>query len=111
MLQFGAECFGFLFVDEVVTVDSPTRHGVNDTVDDLLQTGLSLGRAERAAKVLLRENVGGVERPRRGDFDVELLEGDRTITKVANARVSSIPHDLVVRVTIFGREEASDSYP
>ena len=91
VLQFGAEGLGLFLVDEVVALDAPGGDGVDDAVDDLLQRGLALGRAERAAEVLLGEDVGRVERPARGHLDVELLEGDRAVAKVRDARVATVP--------------------
>ncbi len=109
MLQLGAKGLRLFVVDEVVAVDAPRRHGVDDAVDDLLQRGLALGCAERAAEVLLGEDVGRVERPRRGHLNVELFEGHRTVSKVGDARFAKIPGHLVVGVTILGGEVPTNS--
>ena len=74
-----------------------------------LSERLALGRAERAAEVLLSEDVRGVERPGGGHLDVELLEGDRAVAEVRDARVAAIPDDLVVGVTVVGGEESTKS--
>ena len=87
-----------LVVDEVAVLDAPRGDRVDHAVDDLAQRRLALGRAEGAAEVLLGDDVGGVQRPRRRELDAELLEGDRAVLEVGDAGVAPLPGDLVVGV-------------
>ena len=109
MLEFGNEGLSFGLVGEVVTLDAPVGDGVDDAVHDLLQAGLALRRAEGAAEVLLGKDVGRVNRPRGRHFDAELLEGHGAVTEVRDPGVATVPDDLVVRVAVFGGEEAAKS--
>ena len=77
VLQLVAEGVGLGVVHEVAVRHAPGGDGVGDPVDHLAQRALPLGRAERSPEVLLGHDVGGVERPRDRELDVELLEGDR----------------------------------
>ncbi len=76
VLELGVEGVGLVVVDEVAALDAPLGDGVGDAVDDLAQRRLPLGRARGAPEVLLGDDVGGVQRPGRGELDTELLEGD-----------------------------------
>ena len=109
VLELCAEGLGLGLVGEVVTLDAPSGDGVGDTVDDLLEAPLALRRAEGAAEVLLGEDVRRVHRPVRRDLDPELLKGNRPVAEVSDARVATIPDDLVVRVAIRGGEEPADA--
>src|ERR1700677_1911678 len=101
MLQFGAKDLGLFFVHEVVALLTPFGDGVGNAVDDLLQRRLALGRIERAAEVLLGENVGRVERPGRRHFHVQLLERNGAVAEVRDSRIAAIPDHFVVRMTIL----------
>src|ERR1700683_4843211 len=109
MLQLGAEGLGLLVVDEVVALDAPLRHRVDDAVDHLLERGLALGRAKRAAEVLLGEDVRRVERPRRRHLYVELFEGDRAVSEVSDASLAKVPGHFVIGVAIFSGEVPTNS--
>ena len=95
-------------VGEVAALDAPRGDGVGDPVDHLAQRRLALGRAERAAEVLLGDDVGGVQRPVGGELDAELLEGDRAVLPVGDPRVAALPHDLVVGMHARRGEVAAD---
>ena len=97
-LQFVAERLGLVGVDEVAAFDTPSGDRVGDAIDDLTQGGLALGGAERAAEVLLSDDVRRVERPRCRNLDVALLEGNRPVFPVRDARVAALPNNGVVRV-------------
>ncbi len=107
VLQLVAEGLGLVLVGEVVALAAPLDDRVDDPVDHLAQRVLALGRAERAAEVLLGDDVGGVDRPGRGELDVELLERDRAVLPVGDPCVTALPHDLVVRVDTRRGEEPS----
>ena len=79
VLQLVGERRGLGVVAEVAAFEAPAGDRVDDAVDDLAQRGLTLGGAERAAEVLLGDDVGGVLRPVGGELDVGLLEGDRAV--------------------------------
>ena len=85
MLELVAEdlCLGVVL--EVAVLDAPGGDGVHHAVGDLLQRGLALGGTRGAAEVLLGEDVGGVEAPRDGNLDLELLEGDASVAVVGDA--------------------------
>ena len=51
MLEFGAEGLGLGLVYEVGVLDAPLGDGVDDAVNNLLEAGLTLGGAGRAAEV------------------------------------------------------------
>ena len=100
VLQLVAERLGLLVVDEVAVADAPVGDRVGDAVDDLAQRRLPLGRAERAAEVLLGDDVRGVQRPRRRELDVGLEEGVAAVLEVRDARVAPLPLDGVVGVDV-----------
>jgi hypothetical protein len=75
-MNFIAEVVGFGLIDEIATLDAPSRDGVGDSVDDLLERLFTLDGAWSATEVLLRHDVGGVQRPGDGELDSELFEGD-----------------------------------
>ena len=72
--------------------------GVDDAVDHLAQRPLALGRAERAAEVLLGDDVRGVQRPGGRELDPGLEEGVAAVLVVLDARVAPLPLDGVVRI-------------
>ena len=53
---------------------------------------------EGPPEVLLGEDVRGVQAPRGGHLDAELLEGHRPVAVVGDPRIASLPDDLVIRV-------------
>ena len=73
----------------------PGRDRVDDAIDELLDAGLALRRAEVAAEVLADDDVGGELRPEVGDLDVLLLE-DALAGLVGDAGGPVLPGDLVV---------------
>src|SRR3972149_6197943 len=89
---------------EVAARAAPAGDRVDDAADELPDAGLALGRAERPAEVLLRDDVRGVLRPGRGELDVALLEGVAALLVVRDDRIATLPLDLVVRVDALGRE-------
>ena len=100
VLELRAERRRLLVVDEVAVLHAPLADRVDDPVGDLAQRRLALLGAERAAEVLLGEDVRRVDAPGRGHLDAELLEGDRVVAVVGDARVAPLPHDLVVRMHV-----------
>ena len=96
-------------VDEVAPLVPPAGDRVGDPVDHLLQRRLPFRRAERAAEVLLGDDVGGVQRPAHGELDPGLLEGDRAVLPVRDAGIPALPHDLVVGVDARRREQAAQA--
>src|SRR5262249_14153427 len=74
--------------------------------DHLLDGALALGRAELAAEVLLRDDVGRVLRPALRELDVALLERDAVA--MADTGVAQLPLDCVERVLAGRREMAFD---
>ena len=72
--------------------------GEHDAVDELLERPLALVGADRAAEVLGRDDVRGVDRPRVGELDPALLEVDRAVTPVGHDDVATLPGHFVVRV-------------
>ncbi len=102
---------GLGVVAEVAALDAPPGDRVDDAVDDLAQRRLPLGRAERAAEVLLGDDVGGVLRPAGGNLDAELLEHHRPVSDVGDARVTPLPHDLVVGIDPLRREQPAEADP
>ena len=100
VLELVAERGGLVVVDEVAVADAPVGDRVDDPVDDLAQRPLALGRAERAAEVLLGDDVRGVQRPGRRELDVGLEEGVAAVFEVRDARVAALPLDRVVRIDV-----------
>lgn len=98
VLQLVVERIGLGLVGEVAAFDAPGGDGVGHAIDDLLERPLALGKAQRAAEVLLRHDVGGIERPVGGELDAQLLERNRAVLPVGDPRVATLPLDLVVRV-------------
>ncbi len=109
VLQFVGEGGGLILVGEVAALTTPQRDRVDDTVDDLTDRGLALGGSEGAAEVLLGDDVGGVHRPRDGELDIELLEGDRAVLPVGDASVATLPDHLVVGVNPRRTEQPLDA--
>ncbi len=70
---------------------------------------LALGRAWRAAEVLLGDDVGGVQRPAHWELDAQLLECDAAVFPVVDTCVALLPRHLVVWVYLWSRELASDA--
>ena len=106
-----AEGLGLRVVDEVAVLHSPGRDRVDHPVDHLLQRPLALRGAERSPEVLLRQDVGGVDAPRLGNLDAELLEGHGPIAEVGDSGVTPLPRDLVVGIVAFGGEVPVDADP
>ena len=78
---------------EVAELAAPVGDRAGDAADHLLDGVLTLGRAERAAEVLLGDDVGRVLRPGHRELEVALLEGGRG--GVADEGVALLPGDLV----------------
>ncbi len=97
MGQLGLEGLQVVVRREVVLCLGPGRDRVDDAVDELLDAGLALGRAEVAAEVLADDDVGGQLAPEVGDLDVLLLE-DALARFVGDAGGPVLPGDLVVGV-------------
>ena len=66
---------------------------------------LALGRAERAAEVLLDHDVGRGLRPRLGELDAALLE-EHLAVGAGDHRVAALPLDGLERIDALAREEA-----
>ena len=90
----------FASIGEVGAFDPPLGNRVNDPVDDLTQRAFAFGGSWRSPKVLLRQNVRRVNRPRRRHFDVELFERDRSVAPIVDAGVTSMPVELVVHLDV-----------
>ena len=96
---------------EVAVLRAPAADRVDDAGDELADRGLTLGRAERAAEVLLGDDVGGVLRPADGELHAALLEGVPALLEVGDDRVARLPFDLVERVGPLGREMTPEREP
>ena len=105
MGQLGVEGGQVLVRGEVVLRLGPGGDRVGDPVDELLDAGLALRRADVAAEVLADDDVGGQLAPEAGDLDVALLEDDLA-RLVADAGGPDLPLDLVVRMDALAREAA-----
>ena len=68
---------------------------------------LALRRAERAAEVLLDDDVGRGLRPGLGELDAALLEEDLAVG-AADHGVAELPLDRLERVDALAREVALD---
>jgi hypothetical protein len=77
-LQLVLERVAVLVGREVAALATPAGDRAGDAADHLLDRALALGRAELAAEVLLRDDVGRVLRPALRELDVALLERDRS---------------------------------
>jgi len=86
----------FLLVDEVAVAHAPRGDRVGDAVDHLSHRPLALVGAERAAEVLLGDDVRGVLRPRDGKLDVGLVERVGAVLEVRDARLAPLPLERVV---------------
>ena len=91
VLELGPEGLGLLGVGEVAVLLAPGGDRVDDPVGDLLQAPLPLGGAEGSPEVLLGEDVRGVDRPGGRHLDAELLERDRAVPVVGDARHHAAP--------------------
>ena len=109
VLQIVAERLQIVFGRKVVLLARPMRDRVDDAADHLLDARLALRRGEAAAEVLLRDDVGGVQRPGDGELDAELFEGDGAVLPVVNARIALFPDHLVVWVHTWSGEFAADA--
>ena len=78
---------------KIAAFGAPAGDRSGDPADHLLDRALTGGRAKLAAEVFLRDDVRRVLRPRRGKFDIGLLEGDPVA--VADARIADLPLDGV----------------
>ncbi len=94
---------------EVVEVLAGLRVRLHDPVDQLLQTGLALRGADRAAEVLAGDDVDRVHRPEVGELDTTLLEVDRAVAPVGHDDVTAFPAHLVVGVHARGGVDALDT--
>jgi hypothetical protein len=110
-LELGLEAVRLGPVHEVAVLFPPRSHCAGDPVHDLLQRPLALGGAERAAKVLLSEDVGRVDAPRGRHLDSELLEGNRASDPVGDPGVASFPGHGLVGVRPRDSEVAAYTYP
>src|SRR5262249_4509435 len=63
---------------------------------------------ERAAEVLLSDDVRRVERPLHRELDVGLEEGVATVFEVRDARVAPLPLQGLVRIDTRVREVPAD---
>jgi hypothetical protein len=107
-LELVAEGVGLEVVDEVTVAFTPGGDGVDHTVDDLAERRLALGRTERAAEVLLGDDVGRVLRPRDRELDVGLVEGVGAVLVVGDARLAPLPLDGVVGMHLGRGEVPAD---
>ncbi|CAB4623204.1 unannotated protein [freshwater metagenome] len=109
VLQFVGESLGLVVIDEVAVADSPLGDRVDDTVGNLLEGPFALVGTGGAAEVLLRHDVGGVERPADRELDAELLESDLAGLPVGDAGVATLPLDHVVGMRFAGGEVPADA--
>ena len=109
VLQLDAERPGLRLVDEVAVLVAPRGDGVDDAVDDLAQRRLTGRRAEMATEVLLGDDVRRVERPRRRELHVGLLEGHGAVPEVADPGIAPLPCHRVVGVRPRLGEVAADA--
>src|SRR5581483_10162278 len=107
--QLGLERLRVLLGGEVAAGAPPLRDPPGDAGDHLLDRALALGRAERAAEVLLGHDVGRVLRPALRELDAALLEG--RVGRIADDGVADLPLDLVEGVDARGREATLDGQP
>ena len=108
VLELVAECLRFSVVDEVPVADAPVGDRVDDAVDHLAQRPLPFGQPERAAEVLLGDDVRRVERPIGRELDVGLEEGIAPVLEVRDARIAALPLHGVVRIDRRVGEVPSD---
>ena len=106
MLEFVTENLGLFAIREVAILDSPLRNRVSNAVSNLLERVLTLFGAEGSTEILLSEDVGGVDAPRRRNLDTQLLECDGAVAIVRNSRITTLPDDLVIGVYTLGGEVA-----
>ena len=96
VLQVVAERLQIVVAREVLLLLRPVGNRVDDAADELLDAALALGRADRAAEILGNDDVGRLLRPEPRDFDVALLEDNRTLL-IADDRRAHVPFNLVER--------------
>src|SRR3989441_7605450 len=96
MRQLIAEDVGGLRRHEVPLLVRPPMDRAHHAADQLLDTALSLGRAEDPTEVLRDDHVGGHLRPGGRDLDLVLLEDDFTLF-VGDGGLAGFPLDLVER--------------
>src|SRR5215218_5883495 len=94
-----------VFGGEVAAVAPPRADRRDDAPDHLLDARLALGRAQPAAEVLLRDDVGRRLRPELRELDPALLEGGRVLA--GDEGVAELPLDLVERVASGDGEVAA----
>ena len=104
--ELGLEGVGVLIGGEVAALAAPAGDRAGDAADHLADRRLALVGAHPAAEVLLRDDVGGVLRPRRRELDAALLEGG--VLGIADDSVAELPLDLVERVDSGRRVAALD---
>jgi hypothetical protein len=92
---------------EVAVGLAPRVDGVGDAGDHLLDRALAVGGAQRAAEVLLHDDVGRGLRPRLGELDLALLEVHLAVG-AADDGVAQLPLDLGERIHALAGEEALD---
>jgi hypothetical protein len=109
VLELISEDLGLLVVDEVAILDAPIGDGVDHPIGHLPQRPLPLIGVRGSPEVLLGEDVRCIEAPPLGNLDIELLEGDRTVTVIGDPGVASLPDHLVVGVDAGGSEVAPDT--
>jgi hypothetical protein len=100
-----------LIAREVAALATPAGDRVDDAADELADARLALRRAEGPTEVLLRDDVGGVLRPRDRELDGPLLERVAALLEVGDDGVTLLPLDLVERVDAVAREVALEGQP
>ncbi len=92
-----AERPGVLLGLEIAVGLAPAIDGVGNARDHRAHGVFALGRAQRAAEVLLDDHVGGGLRPRLGELDAALFEEDLAVG-AANHGIAPLPLDGFERV-------------
>ena len=96
VLELVLEDFGVGVRGEVAVLPAGLHVDADHPVNQLLEAPLALRGTHRAAEVLGRDDVDGVEDQNVGKLDATLLEVDRAIAPVRHDDVAVLPRHLVV---------------
>ena len=103
--EFLAEHRGIGIGGEVTILLAGAHVNRNDTVDERLEAGLALHRAQGTTEVLVRHDRGGIGAPEIGELHPTLFEDDLIGTPVRLDDVATLPGDLVVGMSALSTEE------
>ena len=109
--QLLTEDLGVLLRGEVAVFTSGRHVGLDDAVDEGLETVLTDRSAQGATEVLVRDDRRGVDAPEVGELDSALFEDYVTGAPVRLHDVATLPRHLVVGMDTLGAEGALDVQP